>query len=201
MVDILLFCEDSFHEHFVGSLLARFSREYAVEINPRVRSSRGGLSKLQSEFKEFLRDLSKEQHPRPDRVIVVADANCIGFQNRRRNLEDVLQKYPDFQQLVSYAIPEPHVERWMLADATAFKKVFDRGCTLPAVKCKKDEYKKLLLDEIRASGVEPALGGQEYAKDIVDQMNLPQVENNEPSLGRFLKELKGLFNGWKASLP
>ena len=101
-----------------------------------------------------------------------------------------------FQQLVSYAIPDPHIERWMLADPRAFQTVFGRGCTTPAVKCAKDEYKRLLRKEIRDSGIEAPLGGEEFAEDIVGAMDLGQVETREDSLGRFLQNLKGLFHTW-----
>jgi hypothetical protein len=106
--------------------------------------------------------------------------------------------YPEFQQLVSYAIPDPHIERWMLVDPRAFRAVFGRGCTLPALKCAKDEYKRLLRSEIRESGIDAPLGGEEFAEDIVMAMNLGQVEVREPSLGLFLKGLKAQFNAWKA---
>jgi hypothetical protein len=112
-------------------------------------------------------------------------------------MDGVLDPYPQFQQLVSYAIPDPHIERWMLVDPRAFQTVFGRGCTLPAIKCAKDEYKKLLRREIRESGIEAPLGGEEYAEDIVMAMNLGQVEGREPSLGLFLRILKGHFNAWK----
>lgn len=102
-----------------------------------------------------------------------------------------------FQQIVSYAIPDPHIERWMLVDEAAFRTVFGRGCTLPGLKCAKDEYKRLLLKEIRDSGIEPILGGEEFAEDIVKAMNLGKAEIREPSLGLFLKSLKALFNQWR----
>jgi hypothetical protein len=83
-------------------------------------------------------------------------------------------------------------------DPNAFRAVFGRGCTLPAIKCAKDEYKRLLRKEIRASGIEAALGGEEFAEDIVMEIDLANVEVREPSLGLFLRSLKALFNGWRA---
>ena len=111
-------------------------------------------------------------------------------------MTDVVDRFPQFQQLVSYATPDPHIERWMLADPRAFQTVFGRGCTLLAVKCAKDEYKKLLRKEILACEIDPALGGEEFAEDIVAAMDLGQVETGEPSFGLFLKSLKALFNSW-----
>ncbi|MBL8219231.1 MAG: hypothetical protein JNL62_08370 [Bryobacterales bacterium] len=83
----------------------------------------------------------------------------------------------------------------MLCDAKAFKSVFGRGCTLPAIKCQKDEYKRLLRDEIRRSGVDAPLGGEEFASDIVQAMDLGQID--EPSLALFIKQLRALCLSWK----
>lgn len=198
MREILLFCEDSFHEKFIGALLRRFEEEQGIPVRARFLSAQGGLPRMHAEFGNFLRDLSRDRQPLPDAVIAVVDANCKGYTERRGMMEDAAARYPQFQQLVSYAIPDPHIERWMLVDSAAFRTVFDRGCTLPAIKCAKDEYKKLLRAEISASGIEATLGGEEFAEDVVMAMDLAQAEIREPSLGHFLKSLKGLFNKWRA---
>jgi hypothetical protein len=197
MREITLFCEDSFHEKFIGALLRRFEDENRADVTTRFLSSRGGLPRMHGELSDFLRDLARDRHPLPDSVIVVVDANCQGYSDRKGMMDGVLAHYPQFQQLVSYAIPDPHIERWMLVDARAFRTVFGRGCTLPVMKCAKDEYKKLLRTEIRASGIEAPLGGEEFAEDIVMAMDLGQVETREPSFGLFLRNLKALFNAWR----
>lgn len=197
MPEIIVFCEDSFHEKFVGAMLRRFESEYHVKSSFRILSARGGLSKMHWELGEFLRDLDRGRFSLPDSVVVVVDANCLGYNERKKIMDRVVEDYPQFQQIVSYAIPDPHIERWMLVDEAAFRKVFRRGCTLPALKCAKDEYKQLLLKEIRQSDVEPILGGEEFTEDIVNAMNLGQAEVREASLGRFLKSLKALFNQWR----
>ena len=197
MRKITLFCEDSFHEKFIAALLTRFQREYGVAVTSRFLSSQGGLSKMQGEFKHFLRDLARDRQPLPDSVIVVVDANCQGYNRRKALMDGELEHHPQFKQLVSYAIPDPHIERWMLVDPKAFQAVFERRCTLPAIKCGKDEYKRLLRKEIRASGIDAPLGGEEFAEDIVMAMDLGQVETNEASFGLFLKSLKALFNAWR----
>jgi hypothetical protein len=198
MPEIALFCEDSFHEKFVGAMLCRFGDEYGVSVTSRFLSSQGGLPRMHNEFSRFLRDLSRQQRELPSSIIVVVDANCLGHTARKDQMDGVLAHYPQFGQLVSYAIPDPHIERWMLVDPRAFQTVFGRGCTLPAIKCAKDEYKKLLRREIRASGIEAPLGGEEFAEDIVMEMNLGQAEVREPSLGLFLRRLKAQFNTWRA---
>jgi hypothetical protein len=164
MPEIALFCEDSFHEKFIGALLKRFETQYGVGAASRFLSSQGGLPRMAGEFKDFLRDLARDRQQLPDSVIVVVDANCEGHNGRKNVMDRAFTNYPQFQQIVSYAIPDPHIERWMLADPKAFQAVFGRGCTLPALKCAKDEYKRLLRKEIRESGIEAPLGGEEYAE-------------------------------------
>jgi hypothetical protein len=200
MPEITLFCEDSFHEKFIGAMLRRFGHDYGVGVKTTFLSSRGGLARMHTEFGEFLRDLSKQRQPFPDSIIVVVDANCQGHGGRKDLMDGGVAHYPQLDQLVSYAIPDPHIERWMLVDPLAFQIVFNRGCTLPAIKCAKNEYKKLLRKEIRDSGIDAPLGGEEFAEDIVAAMNLGQVEGREASLGLFLKSLKAKFNAWKGEL-
>lgn len=181
--EITLFCEDSFHEKFIGALLRRFGDEYGVGVKSTFLSAQGGLSRMHGEFKAFLRDLEGERQGLPDSVILVVDANCLGYNGRKALMEGALEHYPALKRLVCYAIPDPHIERWMLVDPRAFQAVFNRGCTLPAIKCAKDEYKKLLRKEIRVSGIEAPLGGEEFAEDVVMAMDLGQVETREPLSG------------------
>ncbi|MBS1827139.1 MAG: hypothetical protein JST93_17610 [Acidobacteria bacterium] len=194
MRKVVIFCEDSFHEKFVGALLTRFKNEAGLAVNIDPRSARGGLPRMAGELKDYLCDLSKGSEPVPDSIIVVADANCKGYNTRKALLAKAVEHYPAFQQSLSYAIPDPHVERWMLTDTKAFSTVFGRGCTLPAIKCKKDEYKRLLRNEIRASGIDAPLGGEEFAGDIVTAMSLNQIQ--EPTLKLFVKQLRALFRSW-----
>jgi len=199
MPEVVVFCEDSFHEKFIGPLLRRVAAEHAVELRLHFLSAQGGLPRMHSEFKTFLRDLQRQSERLPDLILAVADANCKGYNERKADMEKAVEHYPAFQGLVMYAIPDPHIERWMLVDPDAFRTVFGRGCTLPALKCKKDEYNWRLRDEIRLSGIDAPLGGEEFAEDVVSQINLPQVEIREASLGLLLKELRARFNRWRQS--
>lgn len=196
MRELILFCEDSFHEKFMDALIRRFAAEFDVAAKTRFFSSRGGLPRMHHELKEFLRDLSRSRQQLPDQLIVVVDANCKGYNERKNAMAAVVAQSPNLQGIVSYAIPDPHIERWMLVDNRAFQAIFQRGCNLPAIKCQKDEYKRLLREEIRASGIEAPLGGEEFAADVVMEMDLGSVEIREASLGLLLKALKGLFNRW-----
>lgn len=152
---------------------------------------------MHSSLTTFLKDLAKDRRHLPDAIIIAADANCKGVNARKAELRTAVQRHPQFEQIACFAIPDPHIERWMLVDSDAFRSVFGRGCTLPAIKCAKNEYKTLLRQEISASGIEAPLGGQEYVDDVVSLMNLGQTA--EHSLGDFLAQLKALFNGWSSA--
>jgi hypothetical protein len=110
-----------------------------VGSNFHILSARGGLPKMHFEFGEFLRDLGKGRGDLPDLLLVVLDANCLGYNDRKQVMNRVLETHARFKQIVSYGIPDPHIERWMLVDESAFRTVFGRGCTLPALRCAKDE--------------------------------------------------------------
>ena len=64
-------------------------------------------------------------------------------------------------------------------------------------KCERDFYKGLLRDAIRATGVNPPLGGIEYGEDIVNAVDLEKLERAEASLGHLLKALRQQFQTWQ----
>ncbi len=151
---------------------------------------------MKSEFEAFLRDIDKGRIGVPSLIVVVVDANCIGYTERRSQMSQAAGKYSGLADLVVYAIPDPHIERWMLVDQNAFKTVFGKGCTLPGMKCARGEYKRLLAEEIRKNDISAALGGQEYAEDIVSAQNLAKL-TEENSLRLLVNELRAAFERWK----
>lgn len=130
-------------------------------------------------------------------IIVATDGNCKGFLERKRQIDYVTRR---FGGLVICAIPDPHIERWLLLDSAAFKIVLGKGCASPTYKCQRDLYKQLLVDAIVDAGEEPFLGGLEYTKPLVDAMNLDHLERTEESLGRLLKSLRQKFQEWRRQM-
>jgi len=195
MPSVILLAEDEFHELFLQALINRLSEEYGIHLSQHTYSARGGLPKMHHELGEFLRDLRNNHAATPDGILVATDANCSGYVDRRNLISNEVRRFPEFAHLMIYAIPDPHIERWMMVDPQAFRTVFGRGCTLPAKKCLKGLYKTLLSDQIvHAAGVRPPLGGREFAADIVASMDLPRAGANEPSLGHAIRDLRALFN-------
>jgi len=193
MLRIILFVEDYGHEVFIASLIERLAREQGISVKIIRRSVRGGHGKVLTEFKIFLRYLEKAREGLPDLFIVATDANCKGYAERKKEIDKIAVEYKIF---TLYAIPEPHIERWLLLDSAAFKSAVGKGCKAPDKKCSRDRYKKFLLEAMQNAGIVPPLGGMEYAKDIVDAMNLQRMERANASFGKFLKELKQIFKEW-----
>ena len=193
MRNVALFVEDFAHETFLKALVGRLGEEYQVAVATHPYSVRGGCGRVVKELGEFQRDLRKGRIRLPDLLIVGRDANCQGFLKRRQELEPVAAQCgcP-----VVYAIPDPHIERWLLLDSSAFKSVLGRGCDAPQQKCERKRYKRLLLEAVRAAGITPPLGGVEYAEELVGAMDLRSMESADESLGRLLKDLRTVIKAW-----
>jgi hypothetical protein len=197
MRDIALFGEDVGHEFSLSALITRFAVQHDVTMQLKTISSRGGITKVHHEFDQYLSDIQRGRIVRPDLIVVATDSNCIGYAPRRHQIEKVAEKHPGLTESVAYAIPDPHIERWLLADPEAFRDVVGKGCTLPKLKCNKDEYKNLLYQSVRDAGVRPVFGGLEYAEEIMKTANLARIEKSEPSFERTTKQIKSFFKQWQ----
>jgi len=130
----------------------------------------------------------------PDLIIVAIDANCQTYLKTRLEIEKVNQRY---KHLTIHAIPDPHIERWLLLDSLAFKIVLGQGCRAPDQKCEKDRYKKLLYEAVKATGITPLLGGIEFAGDIINNMNLQRAMNADASFRKFIDDLNRKLLEWQ----
>jgi len=194
MPSIGLFVEDFAHEEFLNALLRRMASEHGIPIELRAYSTVGGHGKVLSELRIFLRELRQGRHPMPDLLVIATDANCKGFRQRRDEVEEIVGG-PGLP--VTCAIPDPHIERWLLLDSRAFKAAVGKGCQTPDLKCERKRYKKLLVDAVRDAGRSPTLAGIEHAQPIVEAMDLAEVEKRDDSLGRLLKALRERFRDWQ----
>jgi len=195
MREIALFVEDFAHKEFLSALLQRLAAEHGVAIQLDWRNTRRGHGAVVNELKQFLRDLQLGRDALPDLVIVATDANCKGLVERLRQISEVTGKVA---VRTVCAVPDPHIERWLLVDSAAFKTVFGRGCDAPDQKCERARYKKMLIDAIRASGVIPSLGGIEFSEDIVLAMDISRACGADASLTRLVEELRAVLKEWLA---
>lgn len=196
MREIALFVEDHAHQAVLAALLQRLADEYNVKIKPDWRNARRGHGAVINELKQFLRDLLLGRNTLPDLVIVATDANCKGLTERLRQVTAVTGQIIGLQTIC--AVPDPHIERWLLIDSSAFKAVFGKGCNAPDQKCERARYKKMLIDAIRKTGISPSLGGIEFAGDIVREMNFDRATSVDPSLAKFIADLRLIFQSWQS---
>jgi hypothetical protein len=194
MLKIRLFVEDTGHQIFLNALLHRLIRQYKVSVDFKFESARGGHGTAITELKQYVYDLQRGRQELPDILIVAIDGNCKGYLFRKQQIDSAVK---GFQGLVICAVPDPHIERWLLLDSAAFKKVLGVGCTVPTYKCERGLYKRLLEDAVAHAGEEPYLGGIEYTEAIVNVMDLDHLERTEASLGKLLKDLRSKFQEWQ----
>jgi hypothetical protein len=144
------------------------------------------------ELRSFVSDV--RQFPGlPDLIVVARDTNCRGLSETQQEIEAAVDH---LSTLTLIATPDPHIERWLLLDSAAFKSVLGRGCSAPDEKCDRDRYKNLLAEAVRQSGVNPSLGGVEYAEDIVRDMSLDRMITADDSLGNCIQSLRQKFREW-----
>lgn len=189
------FVEDVGHEKFLHSLIQRFGTQYGIGTEIEFKNATGGHGRVISALKQYVRDLERGTERPSDLLIVAIDGNGDGYSIRKKEIEDAARK---FQGTVICAIPEPHIERWLLLDSKAFRVVLGKGCSLPnQLKSERGYYKRLLVEAIRQAGVTPLQGGIEYTEALVNAMDLGRLERVEDSLGKLLQELRLKFQEWR----
>jgi hypothetical protein len=194
MPEITLFVEDAAHEAFLRASVRRVADEYGVSIELRFRSARGGFSRVLAELERYIKDINRGVEFHPDLLIICTDGNCRGYVARRQEVEQVLG---DYIGTFICAIPDPHIERWLLLDSGAFKAVLGRGCPAPPRKCERGLFKTMLLKAVSDAGVMPLLGGIEHTESIVEALNLEAAARADDSLRRFLLDLRNQFKEWQ----
>ena len=187
-VDIALFGEDYAHRQVIGALVHRLARETGIEAQLDWKNAVQGHGRVVQALENYVKDLNNQGGPYPNLIVVATDANCHGLNQRTREIQRTDVSVP-----MITAIPDPHIERWLLLDGAAFRSVFGRGCNAPDLKCDRDRYKELLIREILAASVTPTLDGIEFAEDIVQAMDIDRAAQVDPSLNRFVTDLRRIF--------
>ena len=189
-----LFAEDLAHERFLSALLVRIAEEEDVEILIATGNARGGHGRALTELKTHQRAILAGEGM-PDLLVVAIDANCDRWTKMRDSILDLI----DVRAFPAHipAVPDPHVERWYLADPPALRTALEATVALTRRKCDRDEYKQVLVTALRAAGHPVTLGGAEFAEEIVAAADLFRAGKNEPSLKHFVDELRGVMRGWR----
>ncbi len=191
-----LFAEDHAHESLIGALVKRIAQEEDVQATCRTRSARGGHPRAIKEFRLYQEFMdSTPWAPTPDLIVVAIDTNCEGFVQKRSEIQNATQQ--NYRHKVVPACPDPHVERWFLADPASFQAVVGARPSLSSEKCQRDHYKNLLRTTIRNGGHPHTLGGIEFAAELVVEMDLYRAGKTDSSLKAFIDDFRAALNTWK----
>jgi hypothetical protein len=188
-VDVIV--EDRAHEAFLVPMLRRIAQEERVVVSTRARSARGGHGRAVVELTLYQRVVEKGAPGLvpPDLLIAGIDGNCSTFAQAKKAI--VAATHAPFSDRLVVACPDPHVERWYLADPESFKEVVGLRPTIAKKKCVRDYYKHALSRLVSKAGHPAMLGGIEFAQELVERMDLYRAGKNERSLKAFVDDLRG----------
>ena len=135
-----LFVEDRAHEALLEPLLLRVAREEGIHVVPQVRTSRGGHARAIREFKAYQHLVEKRVFGRgmPDLLVVAIDGNCETFTQKKTEIARAATE--DFRHMLVAACPDPHIERWFLADPDSFHEVVGYRPAVGSAQCERDDY-------------------------------------------------------------
>ena len=185
MVRAALFGEDSAHSQIITPLVNRIASEQRIALELEWISAVRGHGRVAQALHDYLRDLGNQDGLYPELIIVATDANCQGLNRRTREFRDL-----QIPTNLVLAIPDPHIERWLLLDGSAFREVYGRGCSAPDQKCDRDRYKQLLTQAIYEAGRQPILGGLERASDMIQAMDIERASRADESFDRFVTDMR-----------
>ena len=189
-----LFAEDDAHERFLSALLRRLARDKQILIEIQVRSAQGGRGAAIEEYKKYLQYLHKQSKgtiSAPARIVVGIDANCTGSHDKQ---QDILNRtYEEYRPLVLTACPDPHIEKWYMVDPESFHQVVGATPNIKQGKCDRDYYKNALAEAVREAEHPPVLTGIDFARELVEAMDLFRAEKADASLKQFLRDARSAF--------
>ncbi len=190
-IQIDLFAEDQAHEELLRALLERMAREQHRPARVRVRSARGGHGRAIQELKLYQRSMLKgvSGSTLPDLLVVAIDGNCKSYTDTLKEIKEALQD--EFRDRTVGACPDPHIERWYLADLDAFQQVVGVRPSIGKQKCERDVYKRLLAKAVVDAGHPATLGGIEFARELAEAMDYFRAGKSENALKHFLDETEG----------
>ncbi len=184
-----LFAEDRAHEELLKPIILRVGRAEGRQLQVRVRNARGGHGAAVRELRTYqqmmLTGIGGEL---PHTVVAAIDANCSAAVDARRKVTRALRV--EFAGRCIAACPDPHIERWYLADLQAFHEIVGHTPTVPKAKCGRDLYKQILAQAVVDAGHPATLGGVEFARELAEAMDFVRAGKSARSLERFIDDLR-----------
>ena len=189
---VRLFGEDLGHELVGTALLERLAREEGQSVHVIAESARGGRGRAMAELVAWQRAVQRGTRTGTgDALVVLIDGNCEGVASTKRQIEQKIT--PGVWPEVVIGVPDPHVERWLIADPGAFHAVVDAPPPQDPGKCGRDVYKRLIRERMVSAGVPPLSSVLEFAPEIMGRLDLGVASRTQPALGALIDELRRLL--------
>lgn len=194
-LSIAYFFEDFAHQTFMTGLVSRLVAEKAgvgIELKP-ITICEGGGSKIYSLFKRYTKDWKMGRAEKYDIIVVVNDANCKGVSEVRKRFENDAKSVNFPSEDIVYAIPDPYIERWYLADCLNFTKAV-QGNEVPSQlpymhkKTQRHFYKDKLIEALQINGIES--GGTELGEDIAKLVDFSTIGNIDSNFASFIDDFR-----------
>lgn len=186
---VALFCEDQGHEQVGSALIRRLAREVGAHVLVDPLCARGGRGRAITELKTWQRALQLGQKTGvPDLLVVLIDGNCEGVHATRKQIEPMIN--PSVCPVAVIGVPDPHVERWLIADPEAFTALIGAPPPTDPGKCGRDIYKRIIRETVERAGVPLLSDVLELSPDLIDCMDLFRAGKTQPALGQLLDELQ-----------
>ena len=186
-----LFVEDRAHEEFIRPMINRLAHEEHTAVSVQVRSARGGHGRATEELSLYQRAVKVGGVTAPDILVVAIDGNCNRPAAARSGIENQIDAR--FKACTGIACPDPHIERWYLADPESFAAVVGSRPKLGRKKCERGRYKAILSQAVADAGHPATLGGIEFARELVQAMDLFRAGKTERTLGDFVQEVRNVM--------
>jgi len=188
--------EDVAQEAFIRSIVQRIAEEEGIGgFSSDVRCARGGYRAI-GEFRSFVEEYARLLWA-PNRMLVVArDSNCMKYNQRLKEMKAPLTDSGlGSDDRVVFALPDPHIERWYVADQRAFNEVIGPNTAppMPRKKCGKNSWKSILQKSLMDAGIKSRSGGSEYGGSIAAVVNTDDLGKADSSFKKFADSLRRAF--------
>jgi hypothetical protein len=118
-----VFVEDVAHEKLLLPLLRRVAADVSRQVRSSIRSARGGHARAVEEMRK-VQDLiaaGAAGLEMPDLFLVGIDGNCAKRAEKRKEI--TARTRSEFEGRLVIACPDPHIEKWYMADPDSFHQV------------------------------------------------------------------------------
>ncbi len=124
----------------------------------------------------------------PDLLVLIIDANCGDWQEVRSSLSAAIDQSVFPRSVVG--CPDPHIERWCMADPVSFKQTIGVQPPVDPGKCERDLYKRLLRAALTDAGQPIVANAMEFAPELISAADLFRAAKTQRSLGAFVADLR-----------